>query len=186
MMKHKHGTPFEHIALTFYVKCPIFVAREWMRHRVGSFNEISGRYVTFQPEWYIPEQIRVKGSTNKQGSILPDDDWAKEEQWVGLEDFNDAVQDDLDNAYQSAYNAYTDLLGAKVANEVARIILPVGIYTQFYWTVNLRSLFNFLNLRNADNAQWEIRQYAVAIEEIVKEKFPVAYQAFVDNERVAP
>lgn len=186
MMKHKHGTPFEHVVLTFFVKTPIFVAREWMRHRIGSFNEISGRYVKFEPEFYVPETIRVKGSTNKQGSVFPDEDWALSNEWLNLEDFNTAIQSELTNSYAVAYNAYLDLLDAGVANEQARMILPVGLYTQFYWTVNLRALFNFLNLRTAENAQREIREFAEAIEQIVAEVVPVAYTAWNENGRVAP
>lgn len=190
MMRHKHGTPFEHVVFTFYVKTPIFVAREWMRHRIGSFNEISGRYVTFQPEFYIPERLRVRGSTNKQGSIFPDDEWFTEkgkfDSFLGLEDFEESGKDILEGAYNQAYQAYEDLLSEDIANEIARIALPVGLYTQFYWTVNLRALFNFINLRSAETAQWEIQQYSKAIEEILKEKVPVAYQAFIDANRQAP
>lgn len=186
MMKHKHGTPFEHVVFTFYVKTPIFVAREWMRHRIGSFNEISGRYVTFEPEFYIPEIVRVKGSTNKQGSILPDERWLEDRQWLNADDFNSSIQEDLEIAYGKVYDWYKILLDSDVANEVARIVLPVGLYTQFYWTVNLRALFNFVSLRSAETAQWEIQQYSKAIEEILKERVPVAYQAFIENDRVAP
>ncbi len=186
MMKHRHGTPFEHVVFTWYIKCPLFVAREWMRHRIGSYNEISGRYVTFSPEFYVPAHFRVKGSTNKQGSIVPDEEWAKENEWASVEDFDESMREDLTNLYNLVYSRYTELLDSGVANEQARMVLPVGLYTQYFWTVNLRALLNFLNLRNADNAQWEIRQYAIAIEEQLKGLVPITYQAWIDNDRVAP
>ena len=186
MMKHKHGTPFEHVVFTWHVKAPIFVAREWMRHRIGSFNEISGRYVTFESDFYVPNNFRVKGSTNKQGSILPDEQWAKDNDWRDLKDFNESMEQDLTNAYTLVYDRYLELLDSGVANEQARMVLPVGLYTQFFWTVNLRALLNFLNLRTAENAQWEIRQYANAIEDKIAELLPVTYNAWIENERVAP
>lgn len=186
MMKHKHGTPFEHAVLTFYVKAPIFVAREWMRHRIGSFNEISGRYVKFEPEFYVPKNFRVKGSTNKQGSIFPTEEWAHENEWRDLKDFDTSMAEDLTNAYSRVYDRYLELLEYGVANEQARLVLPVGLYTQFYWTVNLRALFNFCNLRSAENAQWEIQQYSKEIEKILETKIPIAYQAWENNGRVAP
>lgn len=186
MMKHRHGTPFEHVVFTFYVKLPIFVAREWMRHRIGSFNEISGRYVKFEPEFYIPDKFRVKGDTNKQGSVFPDDKWARDNGWRDLEDFNSSMSSDLTSAYETAYDRYIELMESGVANEQARMIIPVGLYTQFYWTVNLRALFNFVNLRSAPNAQWEIQQYSNAIKEILKEKVPIAFKAFEDNGGISP
>ena len=186
MMKHRHGTPFEHVVFTWHIKAPIFVAREWMRHRIGSFNEISGRYVTFEPEFYVPENFRVKGSTNKQGSIFPDEQWAEDNDWMNLSDFRESMRIDLTNVYKLVYDRYTELLDSGVANEQARMVLPVGLYTQYFWTVNLRALLNFLNLRNADNAQWEIRQYAIAIEEQLKKLVPVTYDSWIANGRVAP
>jgi thymidylate synthase (FAD) len=186
MMQHRHGTPFEHVVFTFYVKCPIFVMREWIRHRIGSFNEISGRYKTLAAEYYVPEVFRIKGSSNKQGSILPDDDWLETHGWMDAEDFNQEMAEDLTIAYDKAYDSYQSLLAEGIANEIARVILPVGIYTQFWWTLNLRSLLNFMSLRSAENAQWEIQQYSKALEEIVKEIVPQAYDAWIENGRLAP
>lgn len=186
MMTHKHGSPFEHVAFTFYVKCPLFVAREWMRHRIGSYNEISGRYVKFEPEFYVPDTFRVKGSTNKQGSVFPDDDWARSNDWISVADFDESMRQDLTNLYNLVYDRYLEFLDSGVANEQARMVLPVGLYTQYFWTVNLRALLNFLNLRNADNAQWEIREFAKAIESIVSDLVPITYEAWVNNGRVAP
>lgn len=185
LMKHKHGTPFEHVVFQFHVKAPLFVAREWFRHRIGSFNEVSGRYKTFEPEFYIPKQFRVKGSTNKQGSVIPDDAWELENGYETGE-FNAGVREILDNSYQFAYNRYKLLLDFGAANELARLAMPLGMYTQWWWTVNLRSLFNFMSLRSAENAQWEIQEYSRAIEEIVKNAVPAAFAAWEENGRVAP
>lgn len=186
MMKHRHGSPFEHVVFTFYVKAPIFVAREWFRHRVGSFNEISGRYKTLEPEFYIPSEIRIKGGSNKQGSIYADDVWAQSKDWVDLADFDATMKKDLTNTYEIAYDTYVAMIEAGVANEIARLVLPVGLYTQWFWTVNLRSLFNFMNLRSDEKAQWEIRQYSIGVEDIVKDLVPMSYAAWEDNGRVAP
>lgn len=186
MMQHQHGTPFEHVVFTWYVKAPIFVAREWLRHRIGSFNEISGRYVKFEPEFYIPENFRVKGSTNKQGSVFPDEEWAITNEWKDVEDFDESMRQDLTNIYGLVYDRYLELLESGVANEQARMVLPVGLYTQYFWTVNLRALLNFLNLRNAETAQWEIRQYAEAIEAHIKGLVPVTYDAWIKNDRKVP
>jgi thymidylate synthase (FAD) len=186
MMKHKHGSPFEHVVFTFYVKAPIFVIREWVRHRIASLNEISGRYVTFEPEFYIPANIRVKGSTNKQGSILPDEEFLKEKVWTNIEGFDKYIKGLLEENNRNTYERYLWLLEEGVANELARMVLPVNLYTQLYWTINLRSLFNFMSLRSDSNAQWEIQQYSHALEEIVREKVPVAFAAWEENGRIAP
>lgn len=195
MMKHKHGTPFEHVVFQFHVKAPIFVAREWFRHRIGSFNEISGRYVTFEPEFYVPDQFRVKSETNKQGSIVPTDDWFSHNKGYGINAmgpdsfrsaWNNVSNDLLDKSYRESYNAYKALLDGGVANELARLTMPVGMYTQWWWTVNLRSLFNFMALRSEETAQWEIRQYSEALEQIVQKQIPMAYNTWVSNGRVAP
>lgn len=186
LAKHRHGTPFEHVVYQFYVKAPIFVAREWFRHRIGSFNEVSGRYKTFEPEFYIPEQVRVKGSTNKQGSVVPDQYWLNSHPWSNVETFNRTIKRDLTDASQEAYTTYQEMLEQGVANEIARIILPLNLYTEYWWTVNLRSLLNFVSLRSETTAQWEIQEYSRAIEEIIKENNPIAYEAFINNGRIAP
>lgn len=185
LMKHKHGTPFEHVVFQFHVKAPIFVAREWFRHRIGSFNEVSGRYKTFEPEYYTPEQFRIKAKTNKQGSVIPEES-PDQSNWTVVEDWNNNLIDLLTDGYERAYDTYTDLLAEGVANELARLIMPVGQYTEWWWTVNLRSLFNFMSLRSEETAQWEIRQYSYALEKIIEEIVPAAYKAWIDNGKVAP
>lgn len=181
LMRHKHGTPFEHVVFTFHIKAPFFVAREWFRHRIGSYNEVSARYKTLPPDFYLPEEWRVKGSTNKQGSILPDQEWLTVNHWDDLEVFERSSSSLLTGAYKEAYNSYLALLGNGVANELARMTLPMGMYTEWWWTVNLRSLFNFMNLRSSETAQWEIRQYSEALESIVQEQLPLAYKAWINN-----
>jgi thymidylate synthase (FAD) len=177
LMRERHGTPFEHNAFRFHVKLPIFVMREWARHRIGSFNEWSARYSQLDPEFYIPEPDDVRTQVGKPGaySFDPVDPALAEH-----------TRETQAAVYEQAYAAYLDLLEQGVAKEVARNVLPVAIYTQFYWTVNARSLMNFLSLRNAVTAQREIRRYAAACEQLFGEQMPVTHAAFLANERRAP
>jgi len=175
LMKHRHGTPFEHNMFTFYVKAPIFVAREWMRHRVGSFNEKSGRYTEFGPEFYIPSEFRQPGLTNKQGSEPLNDTAANE--WLNTEFSKWSIK---------AFDEYLYLLRQGLAKEMARMVLPLNLYTEFYWTVNARSLMNFLSLRTGEDAQWEIQMYAKAIEPMFDAIMPMTHKAWIDNGRIAP
>jgi thymidylate synthase (FAD) len=181
LMKNRHGSPFEHSYFTFYVKAPIFVVREWQRHRIGSFNEMSGRYVEFDPEFYIPTTWRVPAATNKQGSVVPkSDDPAWDAMWQLEEStsYEDSIQD--------SYERYQYLLQTGVAKEMARMVLPLSLYTEFFWTVNARSLMNFLNLRTGENAQWEIRQYADAVEGMFQAYMPHTWDAWRGNGKLAP
>ena len=175
LMKNRHGTPFEHVVFTFNVKCPIFVAREWFRHRIGSYNEYSGRYTKMLADFYIPENVRSQ--VGKPGSYRfePVDDKMK-----------DAVRQTIGMHSTRSWEDYEGMLRAGVAKEVARMVLPVNIYTMFTWTVNFRALMNFMSLRSADNAMWEIRQYSQRIEEMVYPVVPVAMGAWVNNGRVTP
>lgn len=199
LVKHKHGTPFEHNLFTFYVDCPFFVRSEWERHRIGwSYNEVSRRYVSSQPKFYVPDKWRVRGSSTKQGSIEPSEEWLREwhQKWMQHEGmpevqfdsnhFKEWEDDNLTSLYEYALRRYNDLLDEGIAPELARLVLPQGTYTQFYASCNARSLMHFLNLRNHENAQWEIRQYCIVMEETFKEKMPITYQAFVNNGRQAP
>jgi thymidylate synthase (FAD) len=177
LVRERHGTPFEHNAFRFHIKLPIFVMREWARHRIGSFNEWSARYSQLDPEFYVPQPEDVRTQVGKPGSYsfdAVDPELAEHTRETQL-----AV-------YGQAYAAYADLLERGVAKEVARNVLPVAIYTQFYWTVNARSLMNFLSLRNAVTAQREIRRYAAAVEQLFAERMPITHSAFVANERRAP
>jgi thymidylate synthase (FAD) len=169
LMRDRHGTPFEHNAFRFHVRCPLFVAREWFRHRVGSFNEESARYHQLEGDFYVPAPEDVRSQVGKPGSYT-----------------FERVRGDLAAHYEEAYRLYRELIDRGLAKELARCVLPMGTFTQFYWTVNARSLMNFLSLRAADTAQLEIRRYAEALETFFAETMPVTYEAFVASGRVAP
>ena len=177
LIRERHGSPFEHNAFRFHIKLPIFVMREWARHRIGSFNEWSARYSRLDPEFYVPEPEDVRTQVGKPGaySFDPVPDEVAERTRVAQRE-----------VYEQAYAAYLKMLEDGVAREVARNVLPVAIYTQFYWTVNARSLMNFLSLRNAPTAQREIRRYAEAVETLFAERMPVTHAAFVENGRRSP
>ena len=177
LMRERHGTPFEHNAFRFHIRAPIFVAREWFRHRIGSFNEFSMRYAKATDDFYVPAPEDVRSQVGKPGaySFEPVSD-----------ELAEATRDKLRAVYEAAYLAYEQLVELGVARELARSVLPVGAYTEFYWTVNARSLMNFLSLRNSETAQREIRRYAEACERFLEEKMPVTYAAFVANDRTAP
>jgi thymidylate synthase (FAD) len=177
LMRDRHGTPFEHNAFRFHVRCPIFVAREWMRHRVGSFNEFSLRYARASDEFYVPAPEDVRSQVGKPGAYRFE---------PVSDELAETTRERLTEVYETAYRTYEELVEAGVAREVARSALPVGAYTEFYWTVNARSLMNFLSLRNAETAQREIRRYAEACERFLEQKMPVTYAAFVASGRTAP
>lgn len=176
LMKNKHATPFEHSVFKFYIKCPIFVAREWFRHRWSSFNEMSMRYyVPESLDFYNPENIRQQ--IGKPGSY-------------SFEEITDPtilslVESKTKSVYAYAYNTYEVLLQSGVAKEIARTVLPVGQYTEFIWTVNARSLINFISLRNDEHAQYEIKCYAEIVEDVFSKLMPITHESFVKNGREA-
>jgi thymidylate synthase (FAD) len=176
-MRERHGTPFEHNSFRFHIRSPIFVAREWMRHRTNSFNEFSMRYARATEDFYVPEPEDVRTQVGKPGAYTfdPVDPELAEE-----------TRDAMREVYEQAYATYEQLVEKGVAREVARSVLPVGAYTEFYWTVNARSLMNFVSLRNSETAQREIRRYAEAVETFLAARMPVTYAAFVANDRTAP
>ena len=177
LMRERHGTPFEHNSFRFHIRAPIFVAREWFRHRVGSFNEFSMRYAKATDDFYVPAPEDVRSQVGKPGAYS----------FEPVEpDVAEATREEMDAVYAAAYSAYERLVELGVARELARSVLPVGAYTEFYWTVNARALMNFLSLRNSETAQREIRRYAEACETFLAEKMPVTYAAFVANDRTAP
>jgi thymidylate synthase (FAD) len=177
LMRERHGTPFEHNTFRFHVRCPLFVAREWFRHRVGSFNEFSMRYAKATDDFYVPEPDDVRTQVGKPGaySFEPVD-----------AELAQTTRDELQAVYEHAYETYERLVEQGVARELARAAIPVGAYTEFYWTVNARALMNFVSLRAAETAQREIRRYAVAVERLFAEKMPITHAAFVANDRTAP
>src|SRR4029078_11457065 len=177
LMRDRHGTPYEHNAFRFHVRAPLFVAREWFRHRVGSFNEFSMRYAKASDEFYVPALEDVRSQVGKPGaySFEPVEPELAEQ-----------TREELRAVYEAAFEAYERLVEQGVARELARCVLPVGAYTEFYWTINARSLMNFVSLRAAETAQREIRRYADAIEQFFAEQMPVTHAAFVANDRTAP
>ncbi len=177
LMRDRHGTPFEHNSFRFHVRAPIFVAREWFRHRVGSFNEFSMRYAKATDDFYLPDPEDVRTQVGKPGAYSFD---------PVSQEVAETTRDELRAVYETAYEAYVRLVDMGVARELARCALPVGAYTEFYWTVNARALMNFLSLRAAETAQREIRRYAEACEVFFAEKMPVTHAAFVANDRIAP
>lgn len=175
----KHGTPWEHNFFTFHVKAPIFVIREWHRHRIGfSYNEWSARYAKMEPEFYVPSRDAVRHQVGKPGAYtferVEDDDVA------------DTVMNGIRASQLDSYQRYEDMLNQGIAKEVARVVLPVGTYSQMYVSCNARSLMNFLALRNSPHAQAEIRAYAEAMESMFAKVMPRTHEVFVANGRVAP
>jgi thymidylate synthase (FAD) len=177
LLRERHGTPFEHNAFRFHIRAPIFVVREWMRHRVGSFNEFSMRYAKATDDFYLPDADDVRTQVGKPGSYSFD---------PVEPDLAEHARQELQAVYEAAYAAYERLVEQGVARELARAVMPVGAYTEFYWTVNARSLMNFVSLRAAETAQREIRRYAEACERFLAEEMPITYEAFVDAGRTPP
>jgi len=154
LLRHNHGTPFEHAVYTFDVKCPLFVARQWFRHRISSYNEVSLRYCVAEKEYYVPDDV------------------------------NEATRLTYDRTIRESFRVYDEMLSAGVRKEIARAVLPLALYTEFYWTVNVRSLMNFLDLRLAPGAQREIRYYAQAILEILTSTMPVTAKCFRERPKI--
>lgn len=170
LIRDKHTSPFEHAVFQFRVRAPIFVVRQWMRHRFASYNEESGRYVELVDEFYLPEDLRIRVGKAMDYHFEPIDD-----------ERNTYFRERIDDLYEKARALYEEMLDAGIAREHARMVLPVAQYTTFFWTVNALSLMNFLNLRNDEHAQYEIRQYASVIEDIFAEKMPWCQAAFREH-----
>ncbi len=169
LMRHRHTTPFEMVELKFLVRLPIFVARQWIRHRAASVNEYSARYSVVPDEYELPpsEEVRHQSTRNRQGRGAP-----------LPPDVVERFRSDLDRVAREAYEAYGRALDAGVARETARLLLPVAYYTQWYWKTNLWNLFHFLSLRLDLHAQEEIRLYAAELAAIGRKVCPVAFEAF--------
>ena len=177
LMRDRHGTPFEHNAFRFHIRAPIFVAREWFRHRIGSFNEFSMRYARATDDFYVPVSEDVRSQVGKPGAYTFE---------PVSPQLAEATREAFQAVYETAYATYTRLVEQGVARELARSVIPVGAYTEFYWTVNARALMNFVSLRAAESAQREIQRYAEAVETFFAQRMPVTHAAFVENDRVAP
>lgn len=169
LLKNQHLTPFEHAVFKFHVKCPIFVARQWFRHRFAAYNEISFRYTEAPEEFYIPVIWRAQDSKNKQGSVKSED--INHRYW----------SNELQRSCDGSMDYYRRALAEGMAREMARMFLPVNLYTEFFWTVNTRSLINFLSLRADSHAQSEIQEYALALNQFFKEKMPWTHSSFINN-----
>lgn len=189
LMGHRHTSPFEMVELKFHCAMPIFVARQWVRHRTASLNEMSGRYSQLPELTYVPpaERISWQSPSNKQGS------------GAGVpEELAERVREEWTSENFSAFALYKELLGTDdhatfseeeraaisanggVSRELARINLPLSTYTQWYWKIDLHNLFHFLELRLDEHAQWELRQYAREIVKVVEALCPISWRAFVD------
>lgn len=185
LVKHRHGTPFEHATFQFYIQAPLFVRSEWHRHRMASYNEVSGRYVKYESVFYVPTEYRLQSKSNKQGSVLATDENV-DPSYLDATAWNDTALSLVEDAVSYAFEQYERLIDMGVAKEMARMILPLNLYTKFYMTVNARALMNFLSLRAAEDAQWEIRQYALAMKGMFAEAMPLTFNAWQANEYIAP
>lgn len=170
LVKNKHTSPLESVNFTFEVKCPLFVARQWMRHRTQKFNEISARYSELPNEMYVPAKgtIGVQNSDNKQMRDFADIDEFIENEIISI----------ISEANQASYAAYKKLISKGCPREIARGVLPVNTYTHFFCTVDLHNLLHFIRLRDHDHAQYEIRVYAQAILKLIEDIAPVTVAAF--------
>ncbi len=184
LARERHGSPFEHTSMTFFISAPIFVFREFMRHRIASYNEESGRYRELQPVFYVPSPERKLVQIGKTGSYSFVD---------GTKEQYDITVRSMKESYVFAYEHYQEMLEAGVAREVARAVLPVGLYSSMYVTMNARALMNFLSLRTSREGshfpsypQREIEMVAEKMEEVFARLMPLTHGAFEKSGRIAP
>lgn len=175
LLRHQHTSPFEQVILTFHIKLPIFIARQWIRHRTARVNEISGRYSIMKEECYVPvpEDIAYQSTDNKQGRS---DDPVPQEQIEEITSLLKKQQND-------AFSGYSDLISRNIARELARINLPLSTYTEWYWQIDLHNLFHFLRLRCDSHAQKEIRVYAEILLDICRKVAPLATTSFERHQK---
>ena len=171
LMRHKHTSPFEMCEVKFHIKLPIFVMRQLVRHRTANLNEYSGRYSVMSDDFYFPkgENLKPQSTTNQQG---------REEGELGAS--TGELEFEIFRIFDGATNAYRNLLDWNLARELARIVIPVASYTEVIWKIDLRNFFHFYHLRGDSHAQDEIQDYANAMYELVKPKFPLCCEAFED------
>lgn len=172
LAEHDHTSPFRIPHVVLHIKAPVFVMRQWMKHRISSeFNELSGRYVEFEPEYYVPEVFRTQSKDVKQGgdgSLSKDD--------------NTVARLFYDGSCSKAFYYYQTLIEMGVCKEQARMVLPFALYTEVYWTASLQAVAHFLNQRLDPHAQWEIREYAKAVKELVLPLYPHSLTALLEAE----
>lgn len=171
LLRHAHTTPFEMIEFKFCCKMPIFVARQWIRHRTANVNEYSARYSLVKDEFYFPESdnVRQQSKTNKQGGETKVEDSVA-----------DAFINELTDKSKGAYETYETYVNEGIAREQARMVLPLNSYTEWYWKIDLHNLFHFLGLRCDKHAQWEIRVFADAMLKLITPIVPLAVEAWED------
>ncbi len=172
LMRHEHTSPFEQVILTFHTKMPIFVARQWVRHRTARLNEISGRYSVMKDEFYVPapDEVCVQSADNKQGSGEP----------LPFAEAQ-AIISQFEADYRQLYARYESLLEKDMARELARIVLPLSLYTEWYWQIDLHNLFHFVHLRSDAHAQYQIRVFSDALGRCARAVAPLAYEAFEEH-----
>jgi thymidylate synthase (FAD) len=173
LLRNSHTSPFEQVVLTFHLKMPIFVARQLVRHRTARMNEISGRYSVLQNECYVPapQDIAAQSNDNKQGrdaEPLPQDEAEK-------------IREAIRHGQEDTFAAYNELIESGLAREIARINLPLAVYTEMYWQIDLHNLLHFLKLRLDTHAQMEIRVYAEVLLEIARKVAPLAVSSFENH-----
>jgi thymidylate synthase (FAD) len=173
LLRQEHTSPIEQVILTFHVKLPIFVARQWIRHRTARVNEVSGRYSVMKDEFYVPtaETIALQNPDNKQGrasEALPEEEAS-------------AYIARMESVQKASYAEYAELIEAGLARELARIDLPLSLYTEWYWQIDLHNLFRFIQLRIDPHAQYEIREYAKIILDIARKVAPAACASFENH-----
>lgn len=183
LVNNRHASPVEHTVFTFLITAPIFVARESHRHRIASLNEESGRYRRLEPHFYVPDSSRKLQQVGKTGDY---------KFTAGTEEQREAVKTHISEASEDAWDRYEELLAYGVTKEVARMVLPVNIYTSWYITINARSLMNFLSLRTTNpdatiksSPQREIEMVAEKLEAHFMDKMPLTYKAWHNNGRKA-
>lgn len=167
LIRHKHTSPFEMVRFKFHVKAPLFVQRQWIRHRMANVNEISGRYSVIEPEFYYPNEIYEQGKMNKQMSGDK----------IECKNTNELFQSYMKNSLKQ-YNMYKLLIEKGVSREIARIGLPQNMYTEFYWSIDLHNLLNFIRLRSAYNAQSEIKEYSDAMKDLITSLVPNTIKSY--------
>jgi thymidylate synthase (FAD) len=175
LLRNDHTSPFEQVIFTFHCKMPIFIARQWVRHRMARLNEISGRYSVMKDEFYIPaaEDISLQSEDNKQGRSVEEVPAELRQQVIDL----------ITKNARDSYDSYTGLIDKNIARELARINLPLNLYTEWYWQIDLHNLFHFLRLRMDGHAQKEIRDYANTMYNLASTVCPQAFESFNQHKR---
>ncbi|WP_024654691.1 FAD-dependent thymidylate synthase [Borrelia hispanica] len=179
LIRNEHTSPFEQVVFTFYVKAPIFIARQWMRHRTARINEVSSSYSLIKEEFYVPleENISTQNVTDNQDN--------EKTEYA----FRDEILNNLKDNQQSSYKIYQNMINHNIPKEISRIVLPLSLYTEWYWQIDLNNLFHFIKLRSALNASKEVaehsskemREYAKILLEITEKIVPVATQSFKNH-----